>query len=178
MKRQKQFSRVLSLVLTLSLVIGMLPASALAAQLRPYGIDGENVARTQYKGMTLTDLSTGYPIARYDYNSAINRFYQGINMNEGNDGGISRVLLSYTIEKSQYVDLKLYKLKPGTMYLSAPDPMNGDTYHEALLEPDPDSATAKEPFLDGELLGYIHGVRLTNNVRIADDAKAPEGMPK
>ena len=178
MKRQKQLSRVLSLVLTLSLVIGMLPASALAAQVRPYAIEGEIVERTQYKGMTMTDLSTGYPVARYDYNSAINRFYQGVNMNEGNDGGISLTLLSYTIEKSQYVDLKLYKLKPGTMYLSAPDPLNGDTYHEALLEPDPDDATAKEPFLDGELLGYIHGVRLTNNVRIADEAIAPEGMPK
>ena len=178
MKRQKQLSRVLSLVLTLSLVIGMLPASVLAAQVRPYAIEGEIVERTQYKGMTMTDLSTGYPVARYDYNSAINRFYQGVNMNEGNDGGISLTLLSYTIEKSQYIDLKLYKLKPGTMYLSAPDPLNGDTYHEALLEPDPDDATAQEPFLDGELLGYIHGVRLTNNVRIADGAIAPEGMPK
>ena len=49
MSRKKQLSRILSLVLSLSLVIGMLPATAFATASR--AIDGEDTDIIQYKGM-------------------------------------------------------------------------------------------------------------------------------
>lgn len=68
MKRQKQLSRVLSLVLTLSMILGMLPTVAFAAQ------KGEVPGIIEYKAMTLVNLQGGQWLSRYDYAQADNTF--------------------------------------------------------------------------------------------------------
>lgn len=102
MKRQKQLSRVLSLVLTLSMILGMLPTVAFAAQ------KGEVPGIIEYKAMTLVNLQGGQWLSRYDYAQADNTFYEdaAVNLNIP-----SLLRIGFTIEKSQNVDLVLYKLK-------------------------------------------------------------------
>ena len=77
MSRKKQLSRILSLVLSLSMVIGMLPTTAWAAQ------KGEILDIIEYKSMTLVNLMGGEWISRYDYARADNTFYEdaAVNLN-------------------------------------------------------------------------------------------------
>lgn len=59
MKRKNWFSRALSLILTAALVLGLLPAAALAAK------EDEIFDIIQYKGMSMVDLSGGNWVAHY-----------------------------------------------------------------------------------------------------------------
>lgn len=61
------------------------------------------------------------------------------------------MLLSYAIQLSQPVNLELYKLKNG--YTNNPVELLADSDPEAL-----------EEFLDGDPIGYLAGIRMTDNV--------------
>lgn len=60
MKRQKRLSRVISMLLTLALVVGLLPTQALA--LGSYGEPPDQVA---FKVMSMDGIKTKEPIAKY-----------------------------------------------------------------------------------------------------------------
>lgn len=159
MKRQKQLSRVLSLVLTLSMILGMLPTVAFAAQ------KGEVPGIIEYKAMTLVNLQGGQWLSRYDYAQADNTFYEdaAVNLNIP-----SLLRIGFTIEKSQNVDLVLYKLKE-----SAVQKIENDDDHAHLdyyFDPEaPDfGASVPEEFL-GEKIGYINGIHITDNIVDPDE---------
>lgn len=174
MSRKKQLSRILSLVLSLSLVIGMLPATAFATASR--AIDGEDTDIIQYKGMGMArTVGNASWLSRYEYSSSENTFQnEYVNFNNGN----TLVKLWYTIEKSQPVSLALYKLNKDKEY-STFFPVTVDEkntfwglnmpyFYDKTL---PDLGASKpEPFLDeGGLIGYLKGYRITENVDDTDE---------
>ena len=59
MKVRKQFTRIVALILTIAILLGLLPASALAASAPDLDI-------IDYKAMRLENLSSG-DIAKYAY---------------------------------------------------------------------------------------------------------------
>ena len=170
MKRQKQLSRVLSLVLTLSMILGMLPTAAFAVD------PSENFDIIQYKGMGMArTVGNASWLSRYEYSSSENTFQnEYVNFNNGN----TLVKLWYTIEKSQPVSLALYKLNKDKEY-STFFPVTVDEkntfwglnmpyFYDKTL---PDLGASKpEPFLDeGGLIGYLKGYRITENVDDTDE---------
>ena len=142
MKRQKRLSRAISILLTLALILGLLPAQALA--LGSYGEPPETVA---FKVMRMDGVRTATPISKYLYGTKENQFLRSTDLNQSG----SWVQLTYVIEKSQPVSLELYKLKDG---FSLSDPLILD------YAPGPDEL---EEFL-GDRIGYLHGIRVTDNV--------------
>ncbi len=140
---KKAFKKVVSVTLSLAMVIGILPITALAA---PADI-------TKFKSMRMSTFD-GTQVAAFDYYSATNTRYNAVNMNDG----MTWAKLSYTVEYTQPVSLILYK-------------MNADYEGEnpIQLDYDPDDADANEDFLDGEMIGYIYGVPVTDNIDTSGD---------
>ena len=142
MKAKTKCRQVLSLILTLALLLGMLPTTVFAAP----GDGGEDENIIKHKAMTLESI-TETKVSDYQYSSTVNTFFSDININgyEDENGvthGYSWTLLTYTIEKSQPVDLMLYKLDDDREF------ENGDTI---VLEHST-SASPDEEFL-GEFIG-------------------------
>ena len=142
MKCQKRLSRVISMLLTFALVLGLLPTHALA--LGSYGEPPNSVA---FKVMRMDGVRTVSPVSKYLYGTKENQFYRSIDLSRSG----SWVQLTYVIEKSQPVSLELYKLN------GAP-PAEGPM----ILDYAPDADMVEE-FL-GDRIGYLHGVRVTDNV--------------
>ena len=70
--------------------------------------------------MVLENL-TGGTVSEYQYLTTDNTFYSDINMNgytdEDGEYGYSWTMLSYTIEKTQPVNLMLYRMNDDTEYV-------------------------------------------------------------
>lgn len=166
-QRKKRF---LPILLTLVMLLELLPLNVFAAFRAP----GSDIASiVAYKGMTMSVMTSGSQISRYENLSAENTFYQGFNLNNED----TWVKLAYTIEKSQPVSLKLYRLKP-----SAVEEGDGEQYGHAELKyfydlamPDYGADTPEE-FLDGDLIGYINGVHILDNIENPDES-APKVEP-
>ena len=163
MKRQKQLSRVLSLVLTLSMILGMLPTAAFAVD------PSENFDIIQYKGMGMARTTGGASwISRYEYAERENTLHnQFVNFNDNN----TLVKLWYTIEKSQPVSLALYKLDKETPLIpQAVDEENSflsiDMPYFFDIELEDLGASELEDFLDKStgLIGYLKAFQITENV--------------
>lgn len=152
MKERASMKRALSLLLTLALVLGLLPTSAFAAR------DGEVPSIIEYKAMSLTNLLDKSWISRYEYAQERNTFYDDVNLNIP-----SLLRLVFTIEKSQNVNLVLYKLDESVVQ----HPEDDDDYAhlEYYYDPDADDfgASVPEEFL-GERIGYINGIRVLDNI--------------
>ena len=72
-------------------------------------------------------------------------------------------MLTYTIEKSQPVDLMLYKLADDTEF----------TYGDTIELTHSESAEPDEPFL-GEFIGYLHGTPILDENGQPFDGDIPE----
>lgn len=150
--RKQLPKRVISLMLTLALLLGMLPTVALAAR------DGEVPSIIEYKAMSLVNLQGGEWLSRYEYAQEDNTFYSDVNLNIP-----SLLRIGFTIEKSQNVSLALYELKDSAVLDGS------DGYPHAHLEYyfDPEApdfgASVPEDFL-GTKIGYINGVRVLDNI--------------
>ncbi len=146
MKVKRYWKKILSLVLTSALLLGLLPTAAFA-----YSPD-EKTDIIEFKAMVLENL-TGGTVSEYQYLTTDNTFYSDINMNgytdEDGEYGYSWTMLSYTIEKTQPVNLMLYRMNDDTEYAY------GDTVNLTHSE----SPEADEPFI-GEFIGYLHGTPL------------------
>ena len=146
MKVKRYWKKILSLVLTSALLLGLLPTAAFA-----YSPD-EKTDIIEFKAMVLENL-TGGTVSEYQYLTTDNTFYSDINMNgytdEDGEYGYSWTMLSYTIEKTQPVNLMLYRMNDDTEYVY------GDTVNLTHSE----SPEADEPFI-GEFIGYLHGTPL------------------
>ena len=142
MKRQKRLSRVVSILLTLALVVSLLPTQALA--LGSYGEPPDQVA---FKVMRMDGVRTVKPISKYLYGTKVNDLYRPVDLNYSG----SWVQLTYVIAKSQPVILELYKL-------------NSDfSISNPLILDYAQNADEMEEFL-GDRIGYLHGIRVTDNV--------------
>ncbi len=146
MKVKRYWKKILSLVLTSALLLGLLPTAAFA-----YSPD-EKTDIIEFKALVLENL-TGGTVSEYQYLTTDNTFYSDINMNgytdEDGEYGYSWTMLSYTIEKTQPVNLMLYRMNDDTEYAY------GDTVNLTHSE----SPEADEPFI-GEFIGYLHGTPL------------------
>ena len=151
MKVRKQFTRIVALILTIAILLGLLPASALAASAPDLDI-------IDYKAMRLENLSSG-DIAKYAYDGETNKFYSPVDLSR--DGTWMR--LSYTIEKSQPVTLSLYELNEEGCSIEYVTPGSENYYAQVELAYDRENADVLEPFI-GKRLGTIAGIRVTNNI--------------
>ena len=142
MKRQKRLSKVVSILLILALVVNLLPTQALA--LGSYGEPPDQVA---FKVMRMDGVRTVKPISKYLYGTKVNDLYRPVDLNYSG----SWVQLTYVIAKSQPVSLELYKL-------------NSDfSISNPLILDYAQNADEMEEFL-GDRIGYLHGIRVTDNV--------------
>lgn len=152
--RTKKFGkRFLSLFLSLAICATLLPTVALA----------EDAELIKFKNMHMTVLRNGTTVANYDYSSKNNDFEHDIAF-ALND---TWVKLDYVISYSQYVSLKLYKMADGQDWQTG-NPLKLESYI------DPDSppnygADVDEEFL-GDFIGYLNGVRVTDNVTPVDES--------
>ena len=142
MKRQKRLSRVVSILLTLALVVSLLPTQALA--LGSYGEPPDQVA---FKVMRMDGVRTVKPISKYLYGTKVNDLYRPVDLNYSG----SWIQLTYVIARSQPVSLELYKLN-SDFPISNP-----------LILDYAQNADEMEEFL-GDRIGYLHGIRVTDNV--------------
>lgn len=142
MKRQKRLSRVFSMLLTFALVLGLLPTHALAL-----GSYGEPPNSAAFKIMRMDGVRTVSPVSKYLYGTKENQFYRPIDLSQSG----SWVQLTYVIQKSQPVSLELYKLN------DAPSAEGSMILNHAS------DADMVEEFL-GNRIGYLHGIRVTDNV--------------
>lgn len=101
MKTKLQPRRVIAMLLTLALLLGAMPISAMAA-----GHKGEQPDEVTFKTMRMEGIRSQHEISQYTYFDSTGKCYMPANLNQ-ND---SWVLLSYVIQKSQFVDLELYRL--------------------------------------------------------------------
>ena len=152
--RTKKFGkRFLSLFLSLAICATLLPTVALA----------EDAELIKFKNMHMLVLRNGTTVANYDYSSKNNDFEHDIAF-ALND---TWVKLDYVISYSQYVSLKLYKMADGQDWQTG-NPLKLESYI------DPDSppnygADVDEEFL-GDFIGYLNGVRVTDNVTPVDES--------
>ena len=154
MEHQKPITRIISVFLTMAMLCGLVPTAALAAN--EYEIP--NII--EYKAMTLVDLQGGKWVSRYQYAKSENTFFGDVNLNVP-----SLLRIGFTIEKSQYISLALYKLDPSVVEHT------GEDDHATLeykFNPDAEDFGASEPedFLadNGNMIGYICGTRVTDNI--------------
>lgn len=158
MKTARTTRRTISLLLTLALLLGMLPTTAFAAH------EGETPAIIEFKSMTLVNLMGRQWISRYEYAKEENTFSGDVNLNVP-----SLLRIGFTIEKSQYVNLALYKLDERVVQ----HPENGDDYAHLTYYYDPEAddlgASVPEEFL-GTKIGYINGIQILENIENPDPA--------
>ena len=102
MKVQKRVSQAISFILTLTLLLGMLPVSALAAGNMP-DID------LAFRTMTISDVNGGGNYSEF-YTQGENKFENKFKkpVRFGNDNVWVR--LTYAIQVSQEISLELYEL--------------------------------------------------------------------
>ena len=156
MKVRKRFSRIVASTLTLAILLGLLPTSALAAM-----AGGLNAI--DYKAMRLENLAAG-DVAKYVYDGETNKFYATVDLSNAN----TWMRLSYTIEKSQPITLSLYELNEDGCSVEYPTPGSENYYAQVELAYDREDADVPEPFL-GARLGTTAGVRVTDNIVEAAD---------
>lgn len=166
MKTRKRFSKFVSLILTIALVLGMLPITASASQLVPQTAD--------YKGFSMENLNNGAWISYDKFWDMKTIFFRPINLN----GGQTWTKLTFTIELSQYVSLELYKIKDEYVRENLdPRGQGDDAYsilplkYQAAEGEDVTLESLREDFLDGDPIGYLRGVT------IQDQVKPAEGQP-
>ena len=162
--RTKSFGkRFLSLFLTLALMLTLVPTIALA----------EDAELIKFKNMHMVVLRNGTAIANYDYSTKRNDFEHDLAF-ALND---TWVKLDYVISYSQDVSLKLYSMKDDIEEYpeEGEEPQNWSEDNPLKLRPniDPDSppdygAGVNEEFLD-TFIGYLNGVRVTDNVMPVDE---------
>ena len=139
MQANRSWKRILSLLLTFALLLGLLHTAAFAEVVDK----GMHVPINERKNMRLIDW-TNRQIAVYNYLSEENIF----GSEEGNEAlrtGEEWTRLSYTIEMSQPVDLVLWHMKDTPEYSG----------NNVILTFDKNNAYAQEDFLDGEAIGYL-----------------------
>lgn len=134
MKARKRFSRIVASTLTLAILLGLLPTSALAAM-----AGGLNAI--DYKAMRLENLAAG-DIAKYVYDDENNKFYAPVDLSNAN----TWMRLSYTIEKSQPITLSLYELNEDGCSVEYPTPGSENYYAQVELAYDRENADVPEPF--------------------------------
>ena len=156
MKARKRFSRIVASTLTMAILLGLLPVSALAASDRALDI-------TDYKAMRLENLAAG-DVAQYVYDGENNKFYAPVDLSNAN----TWMRLSYTIEKSQPITLSLYELNEDGCSIEYPTPGSENYYAQVELAYDRENADMPEPFI-GTRLGTIAGIRVTDNIVEAAD---------
>lgn len=141
-------TKLISLLLTVVLLIGMLPAAAFAAQ------TGGLPNVLDYKGISMVDQSNGEWVSQFVMgNNPETRFFQSVYLKPGE----SLVRLAFTIQLGQEVSLELYQAKEGFI----PNKTEGSncSSYPMPYNPNPDG---KETFL-GQRIGYLSAVRITNN---------------
>ena len=152
--RTRQFGkRFLSLFLSLAICATLLPTVALA----------EDAELIKFKNMHMTVLRNGTAVANYDYFSKDNDFEHDIAF-ALND---TWVKLDYVISYSQYVSLELYKMADGQDWQTG-NPLKLESYIDPNSPPDY-GADVDEEFL-GDFIGYLNGVRVTDNVTPVDES--------
>lgn len=152
--RTKKFGkRFLSLFLSLAICATLLPTVALA----------EDAELIKFKNMHMTVLRNGTAVANYDYFSKDNDFEHDIAF-ALND---TWVKLDYVISYSQYVSLELYKMADGQDWQTG-NPLKLESYIDPNSPPDY-GADVDEEFL-GDFIGYLNGVRVTDNVTPVDES--------
>ena len=152
--RTKKFGkRFLSLFLSLAICATLLPTVALA----------EDAELIKFKNMHMTVLRNGTAVANYDYFLKRNDFEHDIAF-ALND---TWVKLNYVISYSQYVSLELYKMADGQDWQTG-NPLELKSYIDPASPPNY-GADVKEEFL-GDFIGYLNGVRVTDNVTPVDES--------
>ena len=154
-RTKKLGKRLLSLLLTLALTFTLVPTVALA----------EDAELIKFKNMHMLVLRNGMTVANYDYASKQNDLEHSIAL--ALDG--SWVKLDFVISYSQDVSLKLYRMseEAGEQDWQNDNPLFLESYVDASAPPDY-GANQDEEFL-GEFLGYLNGVRVTDNLTPVDE---------
>lgn len=155
--RTKQFAkRFLALFLTLAMMLTLLPTIALA----------EDAELIKFKNMNMTVLRNGMSVASYDYESKQNDLQNGVALSLN----ASWVKLSFVISYSQNVSLKLYRMtdEKGNQDWQKDNPLYLESYIDRDSPPSY-GADEDEEFL-GEFIGYLNGVRVTDNINPLDES--------
>ena len=140
----------ISVLLTLAMVFTMFPTAGFAVD------EEDTVDLTVFKNMQLYSAVNHRPISTY-FNAESTNYYQTpATLGSGGEQPLEWMLLSFSIQLSQPVNLSLYKLSEGY----DDDPIIFE-YDE-----DPD---AQEEFLSGERIGYLAGIRVEDNVEADPD---------
>ncbi len=148
MKVKRSMQRMLALVLVLALLVGALPMQVLGAE--ALGPQGQRPEENHFKTMRINSVRTGAQIADSVCATGLNTFYAPINLDQAD----TWTLLSYVIEKSQPVELALYRLdEKGGEYTP-----NEENQIEMKFRTEPeDQVLEPEEFL-GEHIGVLYGV--------------------
>lgn len=160
------------MLLTLTLLLGMLPAAAFASGTQVLPKDAD------YKGFSMEDMSNHQWVPYDKYSDQETLFFAPVYLSKGQ--GWTK--LTFTIELSQYVSLELYKITDE--HLAELEPKVGNNkqiyhvlplaYQEAETE-NPSFDDLKEDFF-GERMGYLHGVSIQDQVKPGEDE--PEGVSR
>lgn len=149
MRERKKLRSIIATFLTLAMLLTMLPTAAFAAE-----GETDTVDLAVFKNMQLYSAVNHRPISTY-FNADKENYYQTpTTLGSGENQPLEWMLLSYAIQLTQPVSLALYKLSDD--YADLDD-------NPIIFEPDEDP-DAQEEFLGGERIGYLAGIRMTDNV--------------
>ncbi len=174
MKSAKTTKRTISLLLVLTMLLGMLPTTAFATE-------ADNAPDVlEYKGMSMVNQAGGQWVSRYEFNTSTNIFHP---FPVSFAPGRTLTKIAYTIEKGQSVSFELYRYNgPLDHHEEGGSTWDSATmeYSTELVDPENDPYTTKlEKFL-GERIGYLSGVVVRDNIELTHNPPDvdPEAKPK
>ena len=153
--KYKQRNRILALILSLTLLVGLFPATTAVAAEPP--VEGVPTSMRLQRAFVAQGISSYFQTDDNHYAS----FYESpVTLGYDCYSPLQWMLLSFALINNQNVSLTLWELDES--YPSFDE-------NPIVLEPDLTNADAIEPFLKGDSpIGYLRGIRITDNVAEGD----------
>ena len=131
MKHRSIYKRLTASLLSIAIILTLLPVTAMAAI-------ADKDSDMVFKNMYLHSAMNQRPISTYMYGDSMNYINTATTLDPSTPGGLEWMLLTFAIDKSQNIDLELYKLS---------DELSDEDLLEFELAPNPD--LIPEDFLVG-----------------------------
>ena len=153
--KYKQRNRILALILSLTLLVGLFPATTVVAAEPP--VEGVPTSMRLQRAFVAQGISSYFQTDDNHYAS----FYESpVTLGYDCYSPLQWMLLSFALINNQNVSLTLWELDESHPSFDE---------NPIVLEPDLTNADAIEPFLKGDSpIGYLRGIRITDNVAESD----------
>ena len=154
--KHRQRNRLIALLLSLTLLLGMLPAASLAAE--------DDLTATSsimlQRAFTHETISVN---CSSDEIGLFQNYYQSfVTQDSLTDNPLEWLLLSFVLEKGQNVSLELWRL---------PESESDSNENPVEMAPSMEGPDVNEDFLgeQNEPIGYLSGIRIMNNILVEED---------